>query len=132
MSASALHRSHHRKRSCGFTLIEVMVALAVLAIALAAVIEGVTAHVANATYLRDRTLAHWVAMNRAAELQLGSEWPSPGTTKGAALLADHEWFWTVIVYQTGDTHVRRADIEVSNKDGGETLSKVIAYVGQPL
>ncbi len=109
-----------------------MVALAVLAIALAAVIEGVTAHVANATYLRDRTLAHWVAMNRAAELQLGSEWPSPGTTKGAALLADHEWFWTVIVYQTGDTHVRRADIEVSNKDGGETLSKVIAYVGQPL
>lgn len=109
-----------------------MVALAVLAIALAAVIEGVTAHVSNATYLRDRTLAHWVAMNRAAELQLESAWPSAGTTRGTALLADHEWFWTVIVYQTGDADVRRADVEVSGKEGGATLSKVIAYVGKPL
>lgn len=128
--ACALSLSSHRAR--GFTLIEVMVALAVLAIALAAVIESITAHVSNAAYLRDRTLAHWAAMNKAAELQIGATWPSAGTTRGATLMAGREWYWTAIVYETGDADVRRADIEVSSKDGGPVLGKVITYLGQPL
>ena len=124
--------SRAQRRARGFTLLEVIVALAVLAIALAAVIEGITAYVGNTAYLRDRTLAHWVAMNKAAELQLQKAWPSAGSTRGSTLLADHEWFWTVVVFQTEDDDVRRADIEVSERDGGQALTKLITYIGQPL
>lgn len=56
------------RRNDGFTLLEVMIALAVLAIALAAVIDKSIEAGANVSYLRDRTLAHWVAENRLAEM----------------------------------------------------------------
>lgn len=113
-------------------MIEVMVALAVLTIALAAVIEGITSHVRNAAYLRDRTLAHWAVMNRISELQITGAWPSAGTTTGTTPLAGRDWFWTMIVYETDDADVRRADIEVRDKEGGAVLGKAITYLGQPL
>ena len=47
----------------GFTLVEVLVALSVIAIALAAVLKGASEGASSARYLRDKTLAHWVAMN---------------------------------------------------------------------
>ena len=74
----------------GFTLIEVLIALAVLAIALSAVIKGVSANANNAAHLRDRMLAHWVAMNKVTELQTNTTLPTPGVTTGTMLMAEHE------------------------------------------
>ena len=54
----------------GFTLLEVLVALAVIAIALASIIKAVGTGAANASYLRDKTFAHWVAANRLAQMQI--------------------------------------------------------------
>ena len=109
-----------------------MVALAILAIAMAAVINGVSAHTNNAAYLRDRTLAHWVAMNRAVEVQVGDQWPSTGVTKGRAEMADRNRRWETKVITTGDAGVRRVDIDVRAEGGEEPLASVIAYAGKPL
>lgn len=62
----------------GFTLVEVLVAVAVLGIAMAAVIKATAENGANASYLRDKTFAHWIASNKLAEMQLSGFWGSGG------------------------------------------------------
>ena len=116
----------------GFTLIEVLIALAVLAIALSAVIKGVGANANNAAHLRDRMLAHWVAMNKVTELQTDTAFPTPGVTTGTMLMAEHEWTWQVTVSTTPNATIQRLDVEVrSKKEDKQPLDSLIAYAGQP-
>jgi len=118
-------------RGAGFTLIEILVALAILAIAVSAVVAAVSGHVSNAAYLRDRTLAHWVAMNKVAELQVGGDWPAPGTQEGDSLMAAQEWSWQVKVSATDDADVRRLDVNVfADKEHRDSLASMVAYVGR--
>lgn len=120
------------RRGRGFTLIEVMVALAVLAIALAAVLKGISAHVGNAAYLRERTLAHWVALNKISEMQVKRDWPAPGAADGSSLMAGHEWRWTVTVQDTPDPSVRRLDVAVKGDAAAhEALTTVVGYLARP-
>lgn len=76
----------------GFTLLEVMVALAVIAVALAGIMTTVTTNIANASGLRDRTFAQWVAMNMLTDMQITNEWPSTTTKEDSVVMANHEWF----------------------------------------
>jgi general secretion pathway protein I len=55
------------RRVAGFTLLEVLVALAVLAIAMGAIINAATQSIASTAYLRDQTFASWVALNQVNE-----------------------------------------------------------------
>jgi general secretion pathway protein I len=120
------------KRCAGFTLVEILVALAVLAIAVAAVVTAVSANVSNAAYLRDRTLAHWVAMNKIAEMQVSGDWPSAGTKHGDSLMAAQEWSWQITVSTTDDADVRRLDVDVyADKDHKNALANMVAYLGRP-
>lgn len=116
----------------GFTLIEILVALAVIAIALAAIVNETAQHIGNAARLTDRTLAHWVAMNQITAQQLSASWPAVGATTGTAEMADREWHWTLIVSATEDTEVRRLDVEVRiDKEDETPKSSIIAYLGRP-
>ena len=74
MRADPLRRATCRQH--GFTLLEVMVALAVIAFALAAAVSAVSGNTRNAAGLQQRTYAHWVAMNKMAELQISQQWPA--------------------------------------------------------
>lgn len=123
----------HRQPLCrGFTLIEVMVALAVLALATLAIMQNVTLNVSNAAALRDRTLAHWVAMNKVVEQQVSNDWPAPGEYKDRAMMAGREWYWKVIVRATERDDMRRMDVEVrSDEDGDKPLASLVSYVEQP-
>ena len=126
------HSLRRRCRSGGFTLIEILVALAVIAIGTAAVVAAVSGNVGNAAYLEDRTLAHWVAMNKVAEMQVAAQWPSTGTQHGDSLLAARDWYWELKVSETNDPDVRRMDVTVSgDQDQRDTLAALVAYVGRP-
>src|SRR3569833_2059576 len=102
-------------RERGFTLIEILVALAIIATAVAAIVAGVSGYVSNAAYLRDRTLAQWVVMNKVAELQLGNDWPPPGTQHGESLMADHEWSWEVKISATKKPNKEQHDKSTNAK-----------------
>jgi general secretion pathway protein I len=120
-----------RRRDAGFTLVEILVALAVIAIGTAAAVAAVSGNVGNAAYIQDRTLAHWVAMNKVAELQVAPQWPNTGTQRGDSLMASQEWNWEVKVSDTDDPDVRRVDVRVfADKDQKETLATLVAYVGR--
>jgi len=116
----------------GFTLIEVVIALAVLAISMGAVIGAITHHVNSVAYLRDRTLAHWVAMNKIAEMQLSDSFPKTSESSGSTVMADAEWRWTLTVSETPDQDVRRLDVAVGHEgEDKNPLAKMIAYLGRP-
>ena len=122
------------RRKKGFTLLEVLVALAVLAIALASLIKGVGGNAANEAYLRDKTLAQWVAMNVVGELQLAEKWPDKGKKQGSEAMGGHEWFWRYEISETLDEDVRRLDVRVrsSNDTDSSPLASVVAFLPKPV
>lgn len=78
-------------------------ALAILGISLGAAIKATSSNLSNAGYLQQRTLAHWVAMNKMTEMDVMQKWPSPGgKDKGTMLMADHEWTWKVETTKSDD------------------------------
>ena len=118
----------------GFTLIEVIVALGIIATAMAAVMMTVSANVQNATGLKERTLAHWVAMNKMAELHIANdkEWPAIKKTTGTSLMAEHEWHWEQEVEKTPVEKIRKVFIRVrSDEDDEFPIITLVGYVQQP-
>jgi general secretion pathway protein I len=118
----------------GFTLLEVIVALAVIALVLAAGASAVSGSARNASGLQQRTYAHWVAMNEMTKLHVAKKWPALRTTSGSTLLARHEWFWSIKVSKTPDKKgfMRRVDITVrADEDDESSLVTLTGFVGRP-
>jgi general secretion pathway protein I len=112
----------------GFTLIEVLAALAIVAIGMLGVIKGVNEAVRNSSYLRDKTLAHWLAMNRLAEVRLAARIPEVAKTNGDAEFAGQRWRWRMEVTQTPVQSMRRIDISV-RKDGMPEKTSLATVTG---
>ncbi len=118
-------------KNSGFTLIEVTVALLVLAIALSAIIKAVSDNISNAAYLRDKTIAHWVAMNKMTELHISNGLPATGSTKGEMEMAGREWFWETNITATEDNYVHKLSVEVkAQRDDESSLVKLGGFVGR--
>ncbi len=90
MSGSAPGR-RSRCRGAGFTLLEVLVALAIFAIVAAVVYTDAGRRVTNAGRLEDLTLAGWIADNRLTELQLQQPAPTLGREETKVTFADRQW-----------------------------------------
>jgi general secretion pathway protein I len=115
----------------GFTLLEVMVALAVLAIAVSSLFLGMVQYNRNALYLKESTVAGWVARNLVAQSQLQVPWPGPMDKRGKEEMADHTWYWRFKVSNTEDPGVRRIDVEVRLEEDDETpLVDYVGYIGK--
>ncbi|MBL8250689.1 MAG: type II secretion system minor pseudopilin GspI [Candidatus Competibacter sp.] len=120
------------KRAAGFTLLEVLVALAVLAITMGAIISIATQSVNTFGYLRDQTFAGWVALNKINELSLDSEpWPQEGGRRGNAELANRSWFWETRFRKTADPDLTELEITVRAHEGGPALSAHSAFRARP-
>jgi general secretion pathway protein I len=118
-------------RSNAFTLLEVLVALAVVAIALAAAMKIASENVRNAQYLRDRTLAHWVAMNVITEVQVRGQWLSIGKTEDKAMMAEREWFWRLQVLETADKPLRRLEVTVYyTQKRDQPIAQLVGFIGK--
>lgn len=100
----------------GFTLLEVLVALAIVSVALAALVRSGAQATDTTAYLERKTFAHWVAMNQMAELQAADARPAKGRKNGVAEMAGVEWRWQRIVKPTPDAKLVQVDIIVGRED----------------
>ena len=82
-----------RRHTRGFTLLEVLIALAIVAISAGALLGTVTSSASNVLYLKDKTLAEWVALNRLAEIRTAQNMPSTGRRKGNSVMGGMRWEW---------------------------------------
>lgn len=113
----------------GFTLLEVLIALAVFAIAAAAMISGITDSVAAQSHLERKTLASWVAQNQLALVRLQDAWPDLGEVSGEEEMAGRSWFWRRHTQATSDERLRRVDVEVrAAVDDDTALIRLSAFV----
>jgi len=85
--------SSTRRNSRGFTLLEVLIALAIVAMSAGALLGTITSSASNVIYLKDKTLAEWVAMNRLTEIRIARQFPSPGKRTGSAEMGGQRWQW---------------------------------------
>lgn len=97
----------------GFTLIEILVSLAVIAISLGAIISTSGSQAQQASYLKQKTIAHWVAANEITKLQVENSFPDLGDFKGSTEMATQEWFWTRTTKELAITKsVREISIQI--------------------
>lgn len=105
-----IHRNH------GFTLLETLVALAILAIALAAVMRATGASTNNADALRMRIVADWVAQNRLAQHHALCDFLPPGIQNGEATQAGIRLLWKEEISATPNPAFRRIEVSVYAPD----------------
>lgn len=113
----------------GFTLIEVMVALAIVALALTAMAGSMNTMIDNASTMRERTYASWIAQNKITELRLSGQVPEVGTNSGELEYGGTEWSWRTVISETGVESFMRIDVTVSLLDSDYEVRTVTGFVG---
>ena len=115
----------------GFTLVEVLVALAILAVALAAGFRSVAQSADSATALKARTLALWVAQNRLAAAQLEQPAPAVGERSGTDAQGGAAFSWRATVSGTPNPAFRKIEINVADPSTPDyVLAHLVGYVAQ--
>ncbi len=119
------------RRARGFTLIEVLAALVIVALGMMGAIEAVTQSASSGSYLREKTLAHWVAMNILTERRLAASPPEVGKTSDEVELGGLRWKWELVTTQTQVESMRRMDVSVrpAAKPDDNPLASVSGFYG---
>ena len=116
------------KRHAGFTLIEILVALAIVAIALAAGLQSTTALTKNAVRQSSVLLAHICAENELVKTRLARQMPDIGEAKSSCEQAGRSFGITVTVAPTPNPSFRRVDAQVF--DGSSPVLRLSTVVGR--
>ncbi len=116
------------KQNAGFTLIEVMVALTIIAISLGALLSSSGSQASSVTYLKQKTLAHWVAVNELTQIRIGKEFPDVGDKKGSTSMANHDWYWVRTTKKTEDKDALEVTFTLyADKEYQQNLTSLIGY-----
>ena len=118
-------------RRGGFTLIEVLAALVIVALGMLGAITAVNMATRNGTYLREKTLAHWIGMNVITERRLAQSPPEVTESNGDVESAGERWRWNMKVTQTAVETLRRMDVSVrlASAPEGTSLATVTGFYG---
>lgn len=108
--------AHH-----GFTLIEILVALAILAIALTALAGSSQTLTSNQARMQEKTIALWVAEDRLNEYRITQQWPPATTQTGKRALAGSEWQWTTRRNTTSSSDIYHLSVDVVNVNEADRI-----------
>ncbi|MGJ8692020.1 MAG: type II secretion system minor pseudopilin GspI [Thalassotalea sp.] len=119
------------KHVSGFTLIEVMIAMAIFSLVGVALMSTANTNLSNTTLLEENMMATWVASNQLVELKLQNEWPPKNNKKGDVELAKREWYWKQVVKKTTDDNLKAIIVEIRNDVKDEKpITSLMTYVSK--
>ena len=118
------------KKQQGMTLLEVMLALVIMATSGVAVMNAASGALNNQAQLQNKTFALWVASNQLTELKLKKLWPASSWTKDSTELAGIKWYLRYKTVETGDDDFKALDIEVSDVEDGRALAYLRTYIAK--
>lgn len=115
------------KNEIGLTLIEVLIALAILSIALTAVIKSASQNIRNTAYLQNRTIATWVGTHVINSIRMGvikieNELSANDQTLG------QNWTWKASVHTTPNPHIKQINVDVYHQPDNNKLSHLEGYL----
>ena len=111
------------------TLIEVMVALAVFALAALAAVNVATEHMRSLSYIEQKTQALWVANNHLTQMQLDKKIPDIGAKKGNVEFNGQTWYWLQTGLETADPEFRAIQIDIlTAQDSEAILASLTSYM----
>ena len=125
----------HAKQQ-GFTLIEVLVAMAIFGVVAVTLLSQSANQTRLAIGIEDRLIAHWVANNTLTDLQVSGQMPEVGVTESNAVMAGRDWFVTIITSPTPVANVRNVEVKVAPYDvlsgeHGAPITSLIGFTGAP-
>ncbi len=119
------------RRVFGFTLLEVMLAMAVFSIAGVALLSTAGNTFRNLSHLETKMLAHWVASNQLVMTSLSTTWPPKNNKKGKIEMSGRFWYWQQKVIKTKDKNMRSVVIEVRlAEDEPQALTSLMTYLSK--
>jgi len=120
-----------KKLSLGFTLIEVMLAMAIFSIAGIALLSVADNNFRNLSHLENKVLANWVASNQLVAVTLDKTWPPKNNKKGTLEMAGQEWFWLQKVVKTENKNMRSVVIEIRNEEDQKlAVTSIVTFVSK--
>ena len=118
-------------REAGFTLLEAMVALAIVALGMMAVNTQLNRYAMTANHIQQKTLASWIATNKIAELSVAAQWPALGDSDEELDFANQRWQLRAEISETPVENLRRVDVDVSLADEPERVIHRVSGLLEP-
>lgn len=119
----------------GFTLVEVLVALMIVAMGLAALMVAVSGTARTSGYLRDKTLAQWIGLNRLSEVRLNVSKFGQNTDLGEVNFGGRTWHYDTRYFDTSFNGMKRIVVRVyqgKSTAKGPALAEVTGFLGSAL
>ena len=117
--------------TAGFSLLEVMVALAVFSLGALALLNVLGESTRSQTAASDRAIARIVAENRLVEAMALTAPPDPGSTSGTEEAMDRAWAWEMTVAPSPDPAILRIDVRVRAAEGSQTVADLTTFRSAP-
>lgn len=117
-----------QNKKSGFTLIEVLLALSVIAIALTALLKAISQNVETVQRIKEKNLCHWIAMQGLAMIQLNllQVNQSQETTQDTSMLNEH-CYWRAKISTTSQKNIQKIIISVSTEKSGPFREELQAF-----
>jgi general secretion pathway protein I len=125
----------HLHRVRGFTLVEVLVALVVVALGLTALMVAVNGTARTSGFLRDKSLAQWIALNRLTEVRLNTTKFGQNTDTGELDFGSRKWHYDTRYFDTSMATMKRVVVRVYKGDAktkGNPLAQAVGFLGSSL
>jgi len=117
----------------GFTLIEVMVALAIVSIGLLATLNAANQETRAALLTQDKMTAFWLMKNKMAEIRINEPWPDTRDKKGNVKLFDQTWYWKSTGKKTANPLIRTITISFATQASdlnSDSILEQTLYLGK--
>ena len=122
-------------RAGGFTLVEVLVALVIVALGLTALMVAVSGTARTSGFLRDKTLAQWIALNRLSEVRLNLAKFGQNTDTGELNFGNRKWHYDTRYFDTSVASMKRVVVRVYLGDAkakGNPVAQAVGFLGTSL